>query len=255
MYNLDNYIGFLKEKLENKFFSPLLIKLANLYFFNDQFDNCIKICDMVTEMFPLYLSPKILKVKALIKLEYFNEAENELNAISDRIPNKELTDLLTSSLEEFKSKQSQAKIFYPEMLSDIEKFEEYSEALKDITYCKGITDQNDPELLLIDNDFLNNLETDDAFRKFAEEVNNLVISKGSPKKNESYQENGNGKNRQDNKETLLSNVKIITETIADILVKQGLYREAFDAYTLLLRAGHKNKKRILDKIAELERRM
>ena len=72
MYNLDNYINFLKEKLENNFFSPLLIKLANLYFFNDQYDNCIKICNMVTELFPFYLTPKILKVKALIKLEYFN---------------------------------------------------------------------------------------------------------------------------------------------------------------------------------------
>ena len=39
------------------------------------------------------------------------------------------------------------------------------------------------------------------------------------------------------------------------MAKQGLNKEAFDAYTLLLRAGHKNKKRILEKIADLERRM
>lgn len=254
MYNLDNYIGFLKEKLDSKFFSPLLIKLANLYFFNDQFDNCIKICDMVSELFPQYLSPKILKVKALIKLEYFNEAENELNTIANRIPNKELIDLLTSSLEEFKSKQSQAKIFYPEMLSDIEKFEDYSEALQDIEYCRSVNEQSDPELLLIDAEFLSSLETEEAFRKFTEEVNSLILSKGVPKKSDAYQENGNGK-KQEGKETILGNVKIITETIADIFVKQGLYREAFDAYTLLLRAGHKNKKKILEKIAELERRM
>ncbi|MDD5361983.1 MAG: hypothetical protein PHN88_07610 [Ignavibacteria bacterium] len=255
MYNLDNYIGFLKEKLDSKFFSPLLIKLANLYFFNDQFDNCIKICDMVNELFPYYLSPKILKIKALIKLEYFNEAENELNSITNRIPNKELTELLYSSLEEFKNKQSQAKIFYPEMLSDLDKFEDYSEDLRNIPHCKSISEQTESELLLIDSDYLLNLSNEDNYQKFVSEVNNITLTKFSPKKSESGSENGNGKAKVDHKETMLSNVKIITETIADILVKQGLYKEAFDAYTFLLRAGHKNKRKILEKIAELERRM
>lgn len=255
MYNLDNYIGFLKEKLENRFFSPLLIKLANLYFFNDQFDNCIKICDMVSEMYPMYLSPKLLKIKALIKLEYFNEAEHELSRITNRIPDKPLADLLASSLEEFKNKQSQAKIFYPEMLSDIEKFEDYSDTLEELPNCVSINDRSEPELLLIENDFLENIASEENFRKFKEVVSSLVISKGSQKKSEASGTSPNGKSRTEDKETLLHNVKIITETIADILVKQGLYREAFDAYTLLLRAGHKNKKKILDKIAELERRM
>jgi hypothetical protein len=61
--------------------------------------------------------------------------------------------------------------------------------------------------------------------------------------------------KNDSKDSILGNVKIITETIADVIAKQGLHKEAFDAYTLLLRAGHKNKKRILEKIADLERRM
>ena len=62
-----------------------------------------------------------------IKLEYFNEAESELNAIDNKVQNKELLDLLYSSIEEFKSKQSQAKIFYKEMLSDLDKFEDFED--------------------------------------------------------------------------------------------------------------------------------
>ena len=254
MYNLDNYINFLKEKLENNFFSPLLIKLANLYFFNDQYDNCIKICNMVSELFPFYLTPKILKIKALIKLEYFNEAESELKDIENKIQNKELIDLLYSSLDEFKKKQSQAKIFYKEMLSDLDKFEDYEDKLQNIPYCDALKEQSNQELVFIDNEIFSDLDKDPKFKIFIDTINSISIDTPQPKKS-----NKNGEMdklaRIDNKDSILGNVKIITETIADVIAKQGLHKEAFDAYTLLLRAGHKNKKRILEKIADLERRM
>jgi len=256
MYNLDNYINFLKEKLENNFFSPLLIKLANLYFFNDQYDNCIKICNMVSELFPFYLTPKILKIKALIKLEYFNEAENELKDIENKIQNKELIELLYSSLDEFKKKQSQAKIFYKEMLSDLDKFEDYQDKLQNIPFCDSLPEHNNQELVFIDNDLFANLEKDVKFKLFIETINSISIDTPQPKKNSIYEDNNDLSNyKNDSKDSILGNVKIITETIADVIAKQGLHKEAFDAYTLLLRAGHKNKKRILEKIADLERRM
>jgi hypothetical protein len=254
MYNLDNYINFLKEKLENNFFSPLLIKLANLYFFNDQYDNCIKICNMVSELFPFYLTPRILKIKALIKLEYFNEAESELKDIENKIQNKELIELLYSSLDEFKKKQSQAKIFYKEMLSDLDKFEDYEDKMQNIPYCDTLKEQNNQELVFIDNDIFSDLDKDPKFKIFIDTINSISIDAPQPKKS-----NKNGEMdklaRIENKDSILGNVKIITETIADVIAKQGLHKEAFDAYTLLLRAGHKNKKRILEKIADLERRM
>jgi len=254
MYNLDNYINFLKEKLENNFFSPLLIKLANLYFFNDQYDNCIKICNMVIELFPFYLTPKILKIKALIKLEYFNEAESELKDVENKIQNKELIELLYSSLDEFKKKQSQAKIFYKEMLSDLDKFEDYEDKLQNIPYCDTLSEQNNQELVFIDNDIFANLDNDAKFKIFIDTINSISIDTPQPKKLTKSGE-GNSFSKSENKDSILGNVKIITETIADVIAKQGLHKEAFDAYTFLLRAGHKNKKRILEKIADLERRM
>lgn len=256
MYNLDNYINFLKEKLENNFFSPLLIKLANLYFFNDQYDNCIKICNMVSELYPFYLTPRILKVKALIKLEYFNEAESELKDIDNKIQNKELIDLLYSSLDEFKKKQSQAKIFYKEMLSDLDKFEDYEDKLRNLPFCDTLPDQNNQELVFIDNELFANLENDSKFKIFMDTVNSISIEAQQQRKNSKYDDSSDLSNyKNDSKDSILGNVKIITETIADVIAKQGLHKEAFDAYTLLLRAGHKNKKRILEKIADLERRM
>lgn len=257
MLNLDNYIGFLKEKLEDNPFSPLLIKLANLYFFNESFDNCVKICKMICELYPHYLSPRILKIRALIKLEYYNEAEAELNIIENKIQNKELVELLLSTIEEFRLKQTQAKIFYNEMLSDLAKFDNYEDFFVNLNYCNLLPENNNPELTFIDSEFLESIENDQDFLKFKENVDNISLDLHRPKKGirtvkEIAQNNYPSINIKD---SLIGNIKIITETIADIMAKQGLHKEAFDAYTLLLRAGHKNKKTILDKISELERRM
>jgi len=255
--NLDNYIGFLKEKLEENPFSPVLIKLANLYFFNERYDSCVKMCNMLIELYPFYLSPRILKIRALIKLEYFNEAETELNNIDNKVQNKELLELLHSSIEEFRSKQTQAKIFYNEMLSDLDKFEDYKDYFKDLIFCNSLPANSNPELSFIDSEFLLKVEKDVNFLNFTEEIKKISLDLNQNKKGTKSIEDilPNSMPTLNNKDSLIGNVKIITETIADVMAKQGLNKEAFDAYTLLLRAGHRNKKNILDKIAELERRM
>ncbi len=257
MLNLDNYIEFLKEKLEDNPFSPLLIKLANLYFFNERYDNCIKICNMIKELYPFYLSPRILKIRALIKLEYYNEAETELYNIEDKIQNKELIDLLHTSIDEFRSKQTQAKIFYNEMLSDLDKFEDYEEYFKDLSFCKSLPESNNPELTFIDSEFLFEIEKDDNFISFKDGIEKMSLDLHQNKKRSILETELKQFSvpTLNNKDSLIGNVKIITETIADVMAKQGLNKEAFDAYSLLLRAGHKNKKNILEKIAELERRL
>jgi hypothetical protein len=252
MYNLGNYIEFLKEKLNGNFFSPLLSKLASLYFFDEQYDNCIKLCNMVNEIYPHYITPRILKIKALIKLEYFTEAENELKQIEPRIPNRELTDLLYSSIAEFKKKQSQAKIFYTDMLPELDKFEDYDSVFDNFNCYGNISEVSNQEFSLADEGILQDAESGINYKSFLQDIENFSII--SSQKKPSNGDTGSSM-RPEQKDSLLSNVKIVTETIADVMAKQGLYKDAFDAYTLLLRAGHKNKKRILEKISELERRM
>ena len=53
----------------------------------------------------------------------------------------------------------------------------------------------------------------------------------------------------------MSKVRIITETLADLYAEQGNYKEAMEAYNLLLRAGSTNYKRIEEKLLELERKI
>jgi hypothetical protein len=138
------------------------------------------------------------------------------------------------------------------MLPDLDKFEDYDGIFESFNYFNNIPDASSQELVLSDENIIQEAETDINYKNFLQDIENFSII-NTPKK-QSGGDNGNTI-RPEQKDSLLSNVKIVTETIADVMVKQGLYKDAFDAYTLLLRAGHKNKKRILEKISELERRL
>jgi len=54
-------------------------------------------------------------------------------------------------------------------------------------------------------------------------------------------------------DTFLGQVKIVTETLADLLAKQKNYKEAFDAYNILLNRESTNKARILQKLYDIEK--
>jgi len=142
-------------------------------------------------------------------------------------------------------------------LSDLDKFEDYEEYFKDLKFCRTLPENNNPELTFIDSEFIQSIENDTEFISFKEEIKRMSLDLHQNKKGAKSEEElkQNSIPSLNHKDSLLGNVKIITETIADVLAKQGLNKEAFDAYTLLLRAGHRNKKNILDKISELERRM
>ena len=54
-------------------------------------------------------------------------------------------------------------------------------------------------------------------------------------------------------DSFFSGIKIITESLADILAKQGFFKEAFEAYNILLSQENSNKRRIQEKLYDLER--
>ncbi|MCI0474600.1 MAG: hypothetical protein L0Y76_13575, partial [Ignavibacteria bacterium] len=135
---------------------------------------------------------------------------------------------------------------------DLDKFEDYDGVFDNFSYYRNISEVSNQEFILADEELLKNAESDSDYTNFLKEIEEFSIASTAKK----VIQGDNGSNtRPEQKDSWLSNVKIVTETIADVMVKQGLYKDAFDAYTLLLRAGHKNKKRILEKISELERRM
>lgn len=252
MNSLEEYIVNLKSKLNESAFSPLFIRLANLYFINEQYDDCISVCTIGLQIFPDYLTAKLLLLKALIKLEYINEAEKVFSEIKCKIPNEDLIKQFERNISEIKGKPGQERIFYPNKINSTLEYPSYKNEIdelnKDLFAGFGIDDYVDP-------DFIAPKEINSAFESFNKDFGNfkfdlnenqLIKTDVKPKK-----ENGN----QSNAGSFLSKINIVTETIADIYTRQGYLKEAFDAYNLLIDNNHPNKRRIQEKLYELERNM
>lgn len=246
--NLDKYTAELKKRLDENFLSPLFIRLANLLYVNEHYEECITVSRTGLEIYPRYVTAKLVLLRALIKAEYLSEAEMVLKDIRSKISNRELLSRLENNIITLKSISKQERIFYPDSAKtkyDYKTFEKnfhiQENLFSDYTLKDFLIDEADiPD---DDNQLESFIEQFEAFHfeKSVQEkqsYHDLPIHKQSPQFEEG---------------DLLSKVKIVTETLADIQASQGNFKEAFEAYNILLRAGSNNSKRIEDKIHELER--
>ena len=252
MNSLEEYIKIQRQKLNENVFSPSFIRLANLYFINEEYDDCINICTIGLKIFPEYLTANILLLKALIKLEYISEAEKVFTEIKHRIPNKEIKDYLEKNITELKNKPKQERIFYPHNICSVIEFEEYKKNISEINDVKIQTNNIDD---INNSEFIKNITSTEDFKNFSElfelfEFDNEVnqTQNGSKKEEKEFK-------HTTNPDSFLHKIQIVTETIADIYSTQGYLIEAFDVYNILILNNHPNKKRIQEKLYELERNL
>jgi hypothetical protein len=252
MNSLEEYIANTKAKLNENIFSPLFIRLANLYFINEQYDDCINTCSIGLQIYPDYLTARLLLLKALIKLEYISEAEKEFADIKYKIPNKDIIRQIERSISEIKGKQSQERIFYPNKINTTIDFHSYKNKIdginRDILGVFYIDEYVDPDFKFTD-------EMEKGFTSFVRDFGSFKFDSNDTQviKPESKQKKENG--NQSLTGSFISKISIVTETIADIYVKQGYLKEAFDAYNILIENKHPNTRRIQEKLYELERNM
>ncbi|MEP7146067.1 MAG: hypothetical protein ABI792_03555 [bacterium] len=249
--NFDKYTLKIKSKLDKNFLSPLFIRLANLLYANEQYEECISVCKTGLEIYPRYLTAKLILLKAYLKAEYLNEAEILFNEIKTKLPEKDMLNKLNGNIDNLKNISRQEKIYYykfPKNKFDYKSFGKKFHLNEDL--FSEISIDN-----LFDDDFKKKLSNEIGYRNFIDSFEEFHFEPNpfSSGKNVS----GLQKNQENasDPEDLLSKIKIITETLADIYAGQGNYKEAFDAYNILIRAGSPNSKRIEDKLNELERNM
>ncbi len=84
--NFDKYTRKIKSKLDKNYLSPLFIRLANLLYANEQYEDCISVCKTGLEIYPQYLTAKLILLKAYLKAEYLNEAEILFQNIKTKLP-------------------------------------------------------------------------------------------------------------------------------------------------------------------------
>lgn len=252
MNSLEEYISNLKEKLNESVFSPKFIRLANLYFINEQYDECISVCTIGLQIFPDYLTAKLLLLKALIKLEYLNEAEKVFSSVKNKIPSPDLTKILERSIAEIKEKTGQERIFYPHKINTTVEFASYKNRIDELNKdTVGYFDIDE----YVNPDFAFPKEYENIFEKFCSDYGSFKFDLNENQLIKSETKNKKENGVQSNPNSFLTKINILTETIADLYARQGYLKEAFDAYNILIENKHPNSRRIQEKLYELERNM
>lgn len=242
-----------KEKVERNFLSPLFVKLANLHFINEKFEECIEVCRTGLYVYPDYLTAKLILLRAFIKAEYLNEAEALYNEIRPKITSKDLLAKLRNSLDQLASVSNQEKLYFPSNPAVRADFHEFE---KSIEIQEKLFPEFDLESLLESSSEDDNPGNDPDFLEFLESYENFHFNAASGMSEQADKAgNTHGTVSLHESDALIGKVRIITETLADLYADQGNYKEAYEAYNLLLRAGSTNYKRIEEKLIDLERRM
>lgn len=244
---INKYVYELKKKLDGNFLSPLFVRLANLFYLNEEYEECIELCKTGLKIYPQYLTAKLVLLKALLKMEYLTEAESLFEEITPKIKGMEIHSTYERIFSELRKLSGQEKIYYPldvknkidykifENSFDVKNFSNENFSLEEII--------NESELVKSD-DFLDK----DNYGRFLNDYGSLEITVKLNDKNEELK-------ILNQTQLKYYKLKIITETIADLYAKQGNFREAFEAYNILLKLSPANQERISQKIFELERLM
>ena len=257
MNSIEVYIKKLKLKLDENVFSPSFIRLANLYFINEQFEDCINVCTIGLQMFPEYTTAKLLLTKALLKLGYVSEAENKFADIKPKISNLKMTEDIKKTIDDLKSKTGQERIFYPDNIHPSVEFINYSNKIDEINETKISLEFDEYEKLMESHAFETTIE-ENKFSIFNENVKNFKFDNtniSNIDKTDAAADESKDIEITTSENLFLSKIKILTETIADIYHQQGFIKEAFEAYNILLKKDNQNKSRIQEKLIELERNL
>ncbi|HPS65604.1 MAG TPA: tetratricopeptide repeat protein [Ignavibacteria bacterium] len=254
LQGLNSYIQDIKSRINSDFLSPLFIRLANLYYHDGQYDECINICNIGLKVYPDYTTAKLMLFKAMLKLEYINEAENILLEIETKFPDLETIKSFKSELSNMRRNNKQEKIYYSNKINSPVDFHSYSKKINSIiqeSYNK--LDIDNACAILSDNNAKSKFIDEREFSKFTQEFESIKFDEITfPPVKTKMNPLANRKNIA-SVNSFFTKIKIITETLADILARQGFFKESFEAYNMLLQQDNSNKRRIQEKLYDLER--
>ena len=249
---LNSYIKEIRNKINDDYLSPLFIRLANLYYHNGQYEESINVCNIGLKIYPEYYTAKILLLKSLIKMEYISEAEPVLSELEVKFPNLEVIKNFRKEVNGMKKSNKQEKIYYSNKINSYLEFKNYSRKINSILPESELNFNAINKLL--DNsgdDPGENYYSEENFEIFKNKFNALQLENEKPVKRSTADEKM--RKTSGSPDSFFSRIKIITETLADLLAKQGYFKEAFEAYNILLQSQGVNKGRIQEKLYDLER--
>ncbi|MCI0448732.1 MAG: hypothetical protein L0Y79_02965 [Chlorobi bacterium] len=235
-------IQYLITKLEDKIranpFSPEYVKLANYYLINGNVNEAIDLLHAGLNFYPNYVTAKLILGKAYLANRYFLDAKKIFEQILADYPDVSVAGKYLALSTDMAKNEASRKI------DDdiIPKLEFKAPEFNDYEYSYNLFPAYEIEEFTRENIDAARIAESSEFAEFKKVFESPHFFKGAAKK-PSYE-----KKRLRNK----FEVKIITETLADIFAKQGNYFDAIEAYTYLLKVKPERKEVLENKINDVE---
>ncbi|MFI5211931.1 MAG: tetratricopeptide repeat protein [Ignavibacteria bacterium] len=228
----------LEDKIRNNPLTPEFVKLANYYLINGNITEAIELLQSGLKFYPDYVTAQLLMGKAYLSNRYFMDAKRIFEKILADHPEmaiaKKYLDIASDLTKTEVSRKHEEDV--------VPKLDFKAPVYNDYDYNYNLFPSYEIEELTQDRLDLEAIEESNDyadFRKVFESPHFFRKDASKPK----YE-----KKRLKNK----FEVKIITETLADIFAKQGNYFDAMEAYTYLLKIKPERKEALESKISEVE---
>ncbi len=227
-----------EEKVRTNPLSPEFAKLANYYLINGNVKESVDLLKVGLTFYPNYVTARLLLGKCYLANRYFFDAKKLFEQLLADNPEMEIAkkylDIANDLTKNEVSRRHDDDI--------IPKLEFKAPVFNDYDFSYNLFPSYDIEDFISTKSPAENLEDSNEYKEFKDVVASPYFFKRENAK-PAYE-----KKRLKNK----FEVKIITETLADIFAKQGNYFDAIEAYTHLLKIKPERKEQIESKITEVE---
>lgn len=235
-------IKYLISKFEDKIrtnpLSPEFVKLASYYIIDGKINDAINLLKLGLNFYPSYTTAKLFLGKCYLANRYFYDAKKVFEDILNEHPDMSIA----KKYLDITSELSKTEVSRKHEEDIIPRLEFKAGVFNELDFNYNLFPNYDVKDLL-ENKFMSyNFENSTEFSEFRKVFESPHFFKRTDVK--PSLERKRLKNKFE--------VKIITETLADIFAKQGNYFDALEAYSHLLKIKPDRKEHIESKINEVE---
>jgi tetratricopeptide (TPR) repeat protein len=235
-------IKYLITKFEDKVrgnpLTPEFVKLANYYLINGNVSEAIDLLQAGLKFYPGYITARILLGKCYLANKYFIDGKKIFEQILAENPDMEIVkkylDIANDLMKNEVSRRHEEDL--------IPKLDFKAPPFKDYEFSYNLFPSYEIEEITGQNSLLETISELPEYGEFKK-----VFESPHYFKQDTIKQNFEKKRLKNKFE-----VKIITETLADIFAKQGNYFDAIEAYSHLLKIKPERREVLESKISEVE---
>jgi len=229
----------LEEKIRDNPLSPEFVKLANYYLINGNTKEAIDLLKAGLEFYPDYTTAKLILGKAYLSGRYFMDARKIFEKLIYDYPDMAVAHKYLDICVDMSKTEVTRR--YDEDV--VPKLEFKALEFNDYEFNYNLFPTYEIDEFTAGDLNLKSLDDSNDFRDFKNIFESPHYFKSENSAKPTFE-----KKRLKNK----FEVKVITETLADIFAKQGNYFDAIEAYTYLLKIKPERREALEYKISEVE---